>query len=88
MNQNLIQMTDSQGLLTDGAFATEEPEPGSVVLTNGEFGTAWQRYFNDGLWHRVGGGRNRGRAWGWMMSQRNVVLAYDALPRETERVGA
>lgn len=31
-----------------------EPPPGSVILVNGETGTALQRFYSDGLWHRAG----------------------------------
>lgn len=81
MNENLIQVTDDRGtpvLEVDQSF---EPLPGSVVLTDGEFGTAWQRYFNDGLWHRVGGGNGHGKPWSFILSKRNVVLVYDAHER-------
>lgn len=77
-------ITDAQGEV-DSSWLQDpgEPQPGSVVLTNGEWGTAFQRYFNDGLWHRVGGGR--GRTWEWMLTQRNVVLVYDAPTRKEAR---
>jgi hypothetical protein len=32
-----------------------EPPRGSVVLAHGEEGTAWQRFYSDGLWHSVNG---------------------------------
>lgn len=54
-----------------------EPHPGSVVLTNGEFGTAWQRHGVDGLWHstrRTGGPKT----WEWLLTKRHLVLVYDA----------
>lgn len=81
MNQNLTYVTDDRGRpMLDGDDAAE-PLPGSVVLTDGEFGTAWQRYFADGMWHRVGGGSGRGKPWSFFLSKRNVVLAYDAHER-------
>ena len=55
---------------------TPEPEPGSVVLVNGEFGCAWQRQFDDGLWRSVRGGKPRD--WANMLTRRNLVLVYDA----------
>jgi hypothetical protein len=72
----LVPMTDARAkpLLAGEAYA--EPLPGSVVLTMGEFGTAWQRHFSDGLWHRTGGGKPKN--WEAMLRQRNVVLVYDA----------
>lgn len=80
MNENLIRVTDDQGrAVLEGDDATE-PEPGSVVLTDGEFGSAWQLSFADGKWYctqRNGGGKT----WAWLLTKRNVVLAYDAHPR-------
>lgn len=79
MNENVITVTDERGQpVLEGVDATE-PLPGSVLLTEGEFGTAWQRYFNDGLWHRVGGGS--GKPWEFFLTKRNVVLVYDAHER-------
>lgn len=34
---------------------TTEPPHGSVVLTQGPTGTAWQRHYSDGLWHSTTG---------------------------------
>ena len=80
MNENLTQVTDDRGnLILEGPDAAE-PLPGSVVLTEGEFGTAWQRYFTDGLWHRVGGSGS-GKPWSFFLTKRNVMLAYDAHER-------
>lgn len=75
----LIPLTDDRGrplLSGDDLF---EPEPGSVVLVNGQFGQAWQRRFDDRLWHSTGGGR--GRTWERMLQHRNLVLVYDAIER-------
>lgn len=58
-----------------------EPNPGSVVLTSGEWGTAWQRHFSDGLWHRSGSNPSRPKTWAWLCAQRNTVLVYDARER-------
>lgn len=79
MTSTLIPLTDSRGkpLLAGRAYA--EPLPGSVVLTMGEHGTAWQRHFSDGLWHRTGGGR--ARRWEELLHQRSALLVYDAPPR-------
>lgn len=70
-----------------------EPLPASVLCVNGQFGQAWQRRFDDGLWHCSGGGR--GRTWEHMLTFRNLVLVYDAPERSTtaprrqpEQVGA
>lgn len=73
MNE-LIPITDSTGRSCGEDEA--EPAPGSVVLTQGEFGTAWQRWFHDGRWHRAGS--SQAKDWEWFLTQRNVVLAYDA----------
>lgn len=58
---------------------TNVPPPGSVVLTQGEHGTAWQRHFHDGLWHSSRGGRAKG--WAEMLAERNLVLVYLAEER-------
>lgn len=61
--------------------ADVEPEPGSVVLMGGEFGSAWQKSFTDGLWYctqRSGGGKT----WAWLLTKRNLVLVYEAEVRE------
>jgi len=75
----LTRITNHVGVATVTQWHTAEPKPGSVVLVHGEHGTAWQRYFEDDMWHRVGGGR--ARPWTWLLSQRNVMLAYDAPAR-------
>ena len=53
-----IPITDDRGRSLMGANEVE-PEPGSVAMVNGEFGSAWQRQFDDGLWRCVRGGRPR-----------------------------
>lgn len=64
-----------------GAVIGDETEPlhGSVALSGGPHGTAWQRHFSTGKWHRTGGGR--GRDWSEMLTHRNLVVVYDAAPR-------
>ena len=57
-----------------------EPEPGSIVLTEGAFGTAWQRHYETGLWHAAG--RVKGKPWAYLTERRNLFLAYDAPRRE------
>ena len=74
----MTPITDAQGRFPSHEY-DREPNPGSVVLTSGEYGTAWQRYFSDGKWHRVGGGR--ARRWAEMLAERNLVLVYDARER-------
>jgi hypothetical protein len=85
MTERLIPVTDDRGrMLLDDPGDPGEPLPGSVVLTNGEYGTAWQRYFSDRMWHRVGGGR--AVFWADLIRKRNLVLVYDAPERVEERV--
>ena len=80
-NSRLIPITDDRARCLLPADDLFEPEPGSVLLVNGRFGQAWQRRFDDGLWHSTGGGR--GRTWAHMLTYRNLVLIYDAEPRPT-----
>jgi hypothetical protein len=79
LKSRLIPITDDRARLLLSEGQDQEPEPGSVVLINGEWGCAWQRQFDDGLWRSVRGGR--GRDWGYILSKRNVVLIYDAAIR-------
>ncbi len=75
----LTPITDTHGNVITIPGRGKEPEPGSIVLTQGQFGTAWQRSFDDGMWHRVGGGRPRD--WAWMLQQNRVFLSYNAPKR-------
>lgn len=52
-----------------------EPPPGSVVLTEGPSGTAYQRFHSDGSWHSTASGLTRSFDW-------------EALQRKTDRDGA
>lgn len=72
----LVEVTNAHGSIVLAETEITEPEPGSIVLVHGEFGTAWQRQFKDGMWVRVGGGRPRD--WHWLLMQPRVHLAYDA----------
>jgi len=74
----IIPLTDDRArpLTADSQW---EPEPGSVVLINGQYGSAWQRQFDDGLWRCARGGRPR--EWSYLLEKRNLVLVYDAAPR-------
>ena len=77
----MMPLTDRVGQpLLPSEYLTE-PLPGSVVLTNGLHGTAWQRHFTDGLWHRTGSNPSRPKTWEWFLTQRNLVLIYNAEPR-------
>lgn len=78
MLQTPIPITDDRGKCLISVRSVE-PNPGSVVLTDGEWGTAWQRFFHDGLWHKVGGGR--AFTWARLLEERNLVLVYDARER-------
>lgn len=80
MSATLITIiTNDRGEFPNHAY-DREPEPGSVVLTEGEHGTAWQRHFvGKRLWHSTTG---MTREWGQLIARRNVVLVYDAAPRE------
>jgi hypothetical protein len=57
-----------------------EPAHGSVVLSNNTTGTAYQRFFSDGLWHPTTGKAN----FTWKQLQdtarrynTNVILIHD-----------
>lgn len=80
----LYRLTYADGTPVMPATHISEPHPGSIVMTSGEWGTAWQRYFTDGLWHRVGS-NGRGRTWDEMLTMRNLVLVYDAHIRPDPR---
>lgn len=74
-----IFITDSAGRTLIPANTVTEPHPGSVVLSDGAWGHAWQRHFSDGLWYPVRGGK--GRTWAYMLSLRSLALVYDAARR-------
>lgn len=74
-----IPMTDARGAVLM-RVDEDEPLPGSVVLTEGQHGSAWQRFFSDGLWHPVRGGGPR--TWEHLLTKRNLVLVYDAPERD------
>lgn len=57
----------------------EPPAPGSILLVGGIHGVAWQRHFNGGRWHSTTGGT---RSFTSLMTQRNVVLVYNAPVRD------
>lgn len=79
MSDRLIPLTDHRGNLLVPPSETHEPLPGSILMTDGEHGTAWQRFFSDGRWHPTRGGDSKN--WDELMSRRNVLLVYDAEPR-------
>lgn len=81
-NSRVIPVTDDRGRLLLIGEEAVQPEPGSVVLTEGFFGSAWQRHFADGLWYStIHGKHRRGYTWEQIVMRRNVVLIYDAEER-------
>lgn len=76
--KTIIPITDDRGRLLVQGATTIEPEPSSVVLVNGETGMAWQRHFDDGLWHSTRPQDGKPRDWANMLTRRNLVLVYDA----------
>lgn len=65
-----------------------EPGPGSVVLTDGLQGTAWQRLHGDGLWHSSTG---RTATWADLVAREEQydrggpLLVHLAPPREPSK---
>lgn len=72
----LVPIIDTYFRLVDPQGG-EEPNPGSVVLIDGQFGQAWQRHFSDGLWYSCSP-RRGGVEWSHFLASKNVMLAYDA----------
>lgn len=85
-DESTITITDSEGNLLDPEDLYNEPPFGSVALTHGDWGTAYQLFFSDGLWHRVGAGGGSARTWAWLCRQRNVRLVYEARVRPSPNV--
>lgn len=84
MKTGLIPLTDHKGTLLVPSEHLIEPLPGSILLTDGYWGTAWQRWFSDGRWHPTRGGGSRD--WDDLIARRNVVLVYDAERRPVQMV--
>lgn len=78
-NNRIIPITDHAGTQLLPEDERYEPMPGSIVLTEGLHGTAWQRFFSDGMWHPTRGGRPR--TWDDLLTRNNLVLIYDAEER-------
>ncbi len=76
----MLQLTTDRGTPILPNSDMPEPEPSSVVLSSGEFGSAWQLYFHDHLWHLVGS-NGRGKTWEELLRLRNLVLVYSARER-------
>lgn len=81
MNNRIIPITDARGQHLLPTDEQHEPLPGSVALTQGLHGTAWQRFFSDGKWHSVGEVEPP-QDWESLLSRRNLVLIYDAERRQ------
>lgn len=81
----LTPLTTRHGLMTQAGRTLSQPEPASVVMTEGETGTAWQRWHKDGKWHRLGGGRPL--TWTELLGKPGLVLVYQAPARVTAVVG-
>lgn len=79
VSRNMMNMTDDTGRIV--CYDITEPPPASIVMTNGNYGNAWQRHGNDGLWHSTTGGKRR---WSQLLRMRNLVLVYEAPEREVE----
>jgi hypothetical protein len=82
-SSRLIPLTGRTGELLVPPQDQHEPLPGSIVMHGGYHGTAWQRFFSDGLWHSTRGGG--GKDWPTLLRKRNLVLVYDADPRPVEQ---
>jgi hypothetical protein len=76
---NTFVITDDRGHICCSLIDAEEPPAASIVMTNGNYGNAWQRHGNDGLWHSTTGGKRR---WAQLLRMRNLVLVYEAPERE------
>lgn len=79
--RRMIHITDNRGNLLLPEAESVEPNEGSIVLTEGIFGTAWQRFFSDGRWHPTRGGGSR--TWEQMLIRPRLVLVYEAEVRTT-----
>lgn len=84
MQNRVVPLTDDRGRPLVPNEDLDEPHTGSVVLVNGLTGTAWQRH-SDGLWHTTGTGTPK--RWSWFLTERGVVLIYDAPIRNPRVVG-
>ena len=75
MNTEVVQITNTFGEVTLEDDELYEPPAGSVLLTKGLSGTAWQRHASDGLWHATT--HDNPRAWAYFLRQRNVYLIHE-----------
>lgn len=88
MNSRLIYLTDGKGRSLLPEDDMEQPLPGSILMTNGRWGTAWQRRFSDGRWMSISG---QTLDWDVLITKTDVVLVYDAderpVPEHTRNRG-
>lgn len=84
-NSRLIHLTDRNGTPLLPPTDCLEPNPGSIIMTDGLWGTAWQLHFSDMRWHPTRGGGSK--TWDDLLARRNVVLVYDAEPRPEMKGG-
>lgn len=76
---NWLPLTDGIGVpLVDREDLLAEPNPGSIVMSGGEWGVAWQHHFKDRRWHSTSGAS---LTWKQLIRHRNLVLIYDAYER-------
>lgn len=80
MTTRLVPLTDARGRVLVTGDELHEPNPGSIVLTSGQYGTAWQRHFTDGKWYAASS-MSKGVPWREIIQRRNLVLVYDAPER-------
>lgn len=81
----MIFLTDGRAQRNPEVEDFNEPEHDSIVLTRGLHGQAWQRFISDGLWHAAGSGQ-RVTTWSLLLRERDLVLVYDAEPREAQHL--
>jgi hypothetical protein len=51
----------------------EQPDCGSVVLAHGLTGTAYQRFYSDGIWHGTNG---QERTWEQVLNLGTPIIIY------------
>lgn len=76
----MINLTDNAGKALLPEDQMHEPAPGSIALTHGLSGTAWQRHHGDGLWHSTTGLTT---TWPGLLTQDRLILVHDAEERVT-----
>lgn len=76
IDSNITFLINDRGEHLHPDLLAIEPRCGSVVLTEGLHGTAWQRHFSTGRWHPTRGGGSK--TWADLITKRNLVLVYSA----------